>query len=86
VGGVTIGSSTAITAVYSGPNEIFIGSSEKVQFFSIPWHRIDSISDSNGKRLTLLVNRPKGNPTHIEIPWSDNMTLDGWERHNYMSE
>ena len=86
VGSVTFDNCSAMTLVCSGPNQIFIAGRDKDEFFSIPWDRIDSINDSNNKRLTLLVNRPAGKPTHIEIPWSDNMTLEGWEQHKYMSE
>lgn len=86
VGSVRFGNVSAMTSVYSGPNQIFIASRDKNEFFSIPWDRIESINDSNNKRLTLLVNRPAGKPTHIEIPWSDNMTLEGWEQHKYMNE
>ena len=86
VGSVAVGDLSAMSSVYSGPNEIFIAGRNKDEFFAIPWDRIDSTSELGRRRRALLVSRPEGESVHVEIPWSDKMTLEGWERHKQLNE
>lgn len=80
VGNVKIGECSAMTSVYSGPNEVFIHDRSQDAFFTIPWSEVESVNDAGQKRISLLVNGQTGKQTRIEVPWSTAMTMEGWER------
>ncbi len=82
VGSVELGEDSVMALVLCGPGGIFIDDKTRDQFFSIPWERIDAIDQLSEKRVSLRVNVPAGRSTEIVIPWSKDMTLEGWTRYN----
>lgn len=86
VGSVEIGEDSVMTVVLSGPGGIFIDNKARDGFFSIPWERIEVVDQLSEKRVSLRVDDPAGRSTEIVIPWSNNMTLEGWTRYNEQNE
>lgn len=86
VGSVELGENSAMALVLCGPDGIFIENKTCDKFFSISWERVDAIDRLREKRISLRVNDPSGRSTEIVIPWSKDMTLEGWTRYNEQNE
>lgn len=82
VGSVELGGDSVMTQVLCGPAGLFVDHRTRDTFYSIPWERIDSIEQLSEKRLSLRIKEHAGKRTEIVVPWSRNMTLEGWVRHN----
>ena len=86
VGSVEFDNDSVITTVLCGPAGLFIDHRTRDMSYSIPWERIDSIEQLSEKRVSLRITDHADRPIEIVIPWSKDMTLDGWVRYNELKE
>ena len=86
VGSVELDGDSVMTIVLCGPAGLFIDHRKRDTFYSIPWERIDSIEQLSEKRVALRIKEHAGRSTEIVIPWSEDMTLEGWVWYNEQNE